>query len=98
MSDGVGSARVEAKDEERQVISDQVEAFLRKGGEIRQYGPEHNAQAKFNPTRSVSNMRQDMKEATYREMVRRREYKESPAAEPKAFEDLKGATPAAGDG
>lgn len=62
------------KEEERQVISDQVEAFLRKGGQIKQYGPEHNAEARFDPARSKTQMRQDMKEATYREMERRRDF------------------------
>jgi len=68
------SAHIYANDEVRQTISDQVEVFLRKGGEIKQYGPEHNAQAQFDPTRTKTKMRQDMKEATYREMARRREF------------------------
>lgn len=79
--DWVIPVRTYRNDNERQEISDQVEAFLRKGGEIRQYGPEHNAQAQFNPSRTMSAMRKDMKEATYREMLRRRRYKEGDDAQ-----------------
>jgi len=63
-------------DDERQLISDQVEAFIRKGGEIKQYGPEHNAEAKFDPSRSRSAMLGDMKKASYREMERRKKFLE----------------------
>lgn len=74
--DWVTPVRTDVNVEARQAISDQVEAFLRKGGEIKVCGPEHNAQARFDPARSKAKLRKSMKEATYREMVRRKEFLE----------------------
>lgn len=72
--DWVLPVHMQAKEQDRQIISDQVEAFLRAGGKIKQCGPEDNAQADFSPRRTREQMRKDLKQASYREMERRRAY------------------------